>query len=415
MAHNLRDRLRRIQEQKKIPATEHQAIRPPKRNQNTADISFFKEQGWDSHGFLTLKREVTVKMRENIGAELPPALMILVPDLDRMGKSGREAPKTEDFLFFDLETSGLSGGAGTVAFLAAFGRFTVKKNGLSLRITQYLLLDYPGENDFIEALLAEFDNQSIITSYNGKCFDSQILKTRCLMHGIQPPEYFHADLLHPARRLWKTLLENCSQSTIETEILGLDRGGDTPGAMAPDIWFDFLKTGEGERLMGICDHNCRDISGLAAIFSAMVFIAKDPIRAAAQYRYDIEQIALRWRYVIRNLCDKRYEKLRITVTELLRLAAERRYPRASLAYAQDQLRGGNVNEGRKLLLGVASGNFPENIRAAGLRSLAIDSERRLGNAAEALEFARQGMKLQLTSETWQKEFERRAERLTGRI
>jgi hypothetical protein len=46
--------------------------------------------------------------------------------------------------------------------------------------------------------------------------------------------------------------------------------------------------------------------------------------------------------------------------------------------------------------------------------LAIDSERRLKNIMEALEFARQGMEIQIT-ESGQKEFEHRCKRLEQKI
>jgi len=261
---NLRERLRRIQELKKneVPQDTHF---------HSADVSVLIKKGWTSCGFQVLKREITVDTPLKYTG-LPPVLAIIVPDLAK-----RELPVPGDFLFFDLETTGLSGGAGTVAFLAAFGRLLF--NG-ELCITQYLLLDYPGENDFLEAVLNEFKNkQQVIVSYNGKSFDSQILKTRCLMNGIKPPEYFHADLLHPARRLWKRIIFDCSQGSIETKIIGLDRSGDIPGALAPEIWFEFLKTGKTERLMGICDHNKADISGLVSILAVMISIAFDPFSA----------------------------------------------------------------------------------------------------------------------------------------
>jgi uncharacterized protein YprB with RNaseH-like and TPR domain len=404
---NLRDRLRRIQVQKKT-----ETAQLPR--QDSADLSFFTQQGWKQCGYLALKREMILPAPAVLPDKLPLSLMILIPDLARICADGRLLPQIEDFLFFDLETSGLSGGAGTVAFLAAFGRFVRKSGGVSLHITQYLLLDYPGENDFLEALLGEFSNkEQIIVSYNGKSFDSPLLKTRCIMKRIQAPEYFHVDLLHPARRLWKTVLEDCSQATIETGILCLDRDGDIPGALAPDIWFDFLKTGNAGQLMGVCDHNCRDIAGLTSILCAMSGIAENPLGTIKKYRYDIEQLALRWRLFVR-WTNVTHDDIRITGNGLMRLAVKQKCPRASLVYALDQLRGGNCNEGRKLLLSVVAGNFPENIRAAALRALAIDSERRLKNITEALEFARQGLEIQLT-DSGRKEFERRVERLEQKV
>jgi len=409
MAGNLRERLARIKNSKK---TEDSRVCP--KNQYPA----LKTPGWSPAGSLTLRREVTIDAPSELQAVISPSMAILVPDLRRIAETGKKLPAHGDFLFFDLETTGLSGGAGTVAFLAAFGRLS--RNGSQLRITQYLLLDYPGENDFLEALLAEFkNNQQIIVSFNGKSFDSQILKTRCLMNGIKNPEYLHADLLHPARRLWKRVFPNCRQGTIETELLGIDRSNDIPGSLAPEIWFDFLKTGREERLMGICEHNCRDIAGLASILAAMNIIAADPCAAAAKYRYDLEQLALYWRDFARHfkkssIFGTEIVSLQETAAALLRLAADKNYPQAAYVYALDQLRSADNNNGRNRMLNIAKGDFPQTTKAAALRALAIDSERRLGDIAFALEFTEQGLKLQLTG-TWQEEFERRAQRLEKKL
>ncbi|MCL2067773.1 MAG: ribonuclease H-like domain-containing protein [Treponema sp.] len=374
-----------------------------------------KGRGWESIGFETLKRSLVYDTPVELLPQIPAALEILVPDIGCILGKGRGMPKKEDFLFFDLETTGLSGGAGTVAFLAAFGKFT---HNNKIHITQYLLLDYPGENDFLQAALGEFDgNEKVIVSYNGKSFDSQILKTRCLMNGIRPPEYHHIDLLHPARRLWKGILENCSQGTIETGILGIDRTGDIPGAMAPEIWFDFLRTGDMDNLMGICEHNCRDITGLASILAAIVSIAAAP--CAGKYNCHLERLALHWLGYNRL---RKYEKaddaqtlsLLKTGNELLRLAAGKNYPRAAYYYALDKLHNGECEKGRKKLLGIAAGDFPPAVKAAAIRALAIDSERRLAQPLQALELARQGLALELTG-SWRSEFEHRAQRLEKKL
>jgi len=357
------------------------------------------EQGWVAAGDLTLKREIT-GTRIALPATMPAAAGLVMP-----GISADTA--YADLLFFDLETSGLSTGAGTVAFLAAFGRLD---NAGKLRITQYLLLDYPGENEFIEALLGEFKAGVTMVSYNGKCFDSQILATRCLMNGIVPPEYRHADLLHPSRRLWKRLLPDCSQATIETGIMGIDRTGDIPGAMAPDIWFAFLKHGETEPLLGICEHNRRDIAGLATIFSALVRIADDPFGAMKEINFDIEALALRWYEKSRNysntpLCE--------TGQRLLLFAAEAGHTRAAFTYALSLLKTGKFDDGRKWLKSVsaATDDSTPQLQAAALRALAIDSEHRLKNIVEARELTERGLLLLAPESSRYAEFERRLQRL----
>jgi ribosomal protein S18 acetylase RimI-like enzyme len=249
-------------------------------------------------------------------------------------------PCPEDLIFFDLETTGLFTGPGTLAFLAAFGRLAED----TLRVDQYLLLDYPGENDFLEAILGEFSKtsggrppleaaQPLVVSYNGKSFDSQLLKIRCLMNGIRPPDYCQADLLHPARRLWKRVLPSCTQAAIETGILGLDRTGDTPGSMAPDIWFSFLKTGESSELLKVCDHNARDIIGLSRLLGALCEIAKDPLGGGKRFRCDPENLALRWRRAIHRYGEEAFGAgTAKTGEELLRAAAELGHLRAAYGY-----------------------------------------------------------------------------------
>ncbi|MDR1318620.1 MAG: ribonuclease H-like domain-containing protein [Treponema sp.] len=406
---NLRDRLRRIKE-RGMPRDGFPA-EGEERAFKAADFS-----GWESAGCQTLRRQIIVDPLLAFPAEFPPALPVLIPDLGgaflQPEADGRPVP--EDLLFFDLETTGLSGGAGTLAFLAAFGRplrlsassrggsIPQKRGkdrpfegedplspdclltGYKIQLTQYLLLDYPGESDFLNALLGEFAaGGGLVVTYNGKTFDSQILKNRCLMNGLAPPEYAHADLLYPARRLWKRILPNCSQGEIETSVLGLDRSGDIPGALAPDIWFGFLKTGTAPPLLGICEHNKKDILGLAAIFAVLAHIASDPVGTRKRYNYDVENLAFRYRRNSRRctggkaaFCEPG-ELLR-TGEELLRLAAEQGYPGA-------------------------------------LRALAVEAEWRLADFSLALEYTNRALALDALRESLREDFTLRRKRLRGKI
>jgi hypothetical protein len=348
--------------------------------------------GWVPAGYFTAKRTLLLEAPP-VPRVFPPSLGIVIPDLLRY-TPGEAGPGS--LLFFDLETTGLSSGAGILAFLAAFGRLASGAGETKLEVTQYLLLDYPGEDGFLEAVLAEFRREGtggppLAVTYNGKTFDAQILKVRCLMKGKTPPAFFHADLLHPARRLWKRVLPSCSQGEIETAVLGLDRTGDTPGAMAPDIWFSFLKTGETGALMGICDHNIRDISGLARLFSALARIALDPLGAGSVYGCDLEGLALYWR----KICRPRRKNggtlsfgggIPETGKALLSAAAARGSPRAAFALARDLFRAGEREAGREHLRRLAVGEYSPRVRVLACRALAVDAERHLKNPALALSY-----------------------------
>jgi len=302
--------------------------------------------GWTPVGFKTLKREQVCELAFPLGSGFPKSLAILVPDLFPYFVRFGRIPLPEDLLFFDLETTGLSGGAGTIAFLAAFGRFAASKNGnAALAVTQYLLLDYPGEADFIELATAEFslagDGLPLVASYNGKCFDSQIFKNRCLLNRIHPPEYYQADLLHPSRRLWKKTLSDCSQATIEVQILGLDRTGDVSGAMAPEIWFSFLRGGDNAAstaaLLSVCDHNARDVAGLATLFLALTQIASDPFKSRNIFRFDYKALALFWWKAVKKhpLFFDGDESCVETAFSLLEAAAKDGSPQAAIVLAKD--------------------------------------------------------------------------------
>ena len=83
-----------------------------------------------------------------------------------------EAESADGLVFYDTETTGLSGGAGSVIFL--FGAAWCK--GEDLRFEQLFLSDFPGEPEFlmaVEELLRPF---TAWVSYNGKTFDSHLLR-----------------------------------------------------------------------------------------------------------------------------------------------------------------------------------------------------------------------------------------------
>ena len=107
-------------------------------------------------------------------------------------------------IFIDLETTGLSGGAGTVAFLVGCGFYDLG----AFQVRQFLLTSYSAERALLTAVAEFFDDADLIVSYNGKTFDVPVMETRWLFHRMEMPldGVPHFDTLHTARRLWKTAL-----------------------------------------------------------------------------------------------------------------------------------------------------------------------------------------------------------------
>ena len=52
---------------------------------------------------------------------------------------------------------------------------------------------------------------------------------------------------------------------LERQILGVEREGDLPGEMIPYVYFEFLRSGEAQRLVPIFHHNAIDILTLACL------------------------------------------------------------------------------------------------------------------------------------------------------
>ncbi len=179
--------------------------------------------------------------------------------------------ESKNLIFYDTETTGLSTGAGTIPFLIGFGR--VRES--SFEIVQYFLADYPGEAQMLEALKRDFAVDSTFVSYNGKSYDSHLINSRFLLNRITYAQREELDLLYVSRRLWKTRLENCRLGTIEEQVLGIKRGPDIPGAEIPDVWFDFLKTGNTDKLKLVFSHNLQDIYSLSLLLNTVDIIYRD--------------------------------------------------------------------------------------------------------------------------------------------
>lgn len=196
----------------------------------------------------------------------------------------------EAFAFVDTETSGLSGGTGTYAFLVGAGKF---QNG-EFFLRQFFMRD-PSEESALLHALAEFlaPCESFVT-YNGKAFDAPLLNTRYTLHAIPTPikELSHVDLLPLARRLWRDRLPSRTLKYIEENVLGAPRTDEeVPGYEIPYLYFDYLRTRDARPLKGVFYHNAMDIVALAALFSHTALMLDDPFSEIVQHGLDVVALA----------------------------------------------------------------------------------------------------------------------------
>ena len=145
----------------------------------------------------------------------------------------------ESVYWFDTETTGLSGGAGTVIFLFGWARWYLGK----WQLHQVLLQDYSYEPEFWQFVLEQMREARVLVSYNGLAYDQPLVSSRCILNGLRFESLEHIDLLYPARRLWKHILPSCSLGSIENHILLAQRIKDIPGSLIPSTFFEYLRQG----------------------------------------------------------------------------------------------------------------------------------------------------------------------------
>lgn len=166
-------------------------------------------------------------------------------------------------LFVDTETIGLAGGTGTVAFLIGVGYF----QGECFCLDQCFMRDFDDEEPMLQYLAEIFRKGTALVSYNGKSFDLPLLRTRFIQNRIPArlDALQHLDLVHVARRFWKRRLADCSLGNIEREVLGIWREDDVPSYLIPQMWFEFLRSGDARPLEGVFYHHKMDILSLAGL------------------------------------------------------------------------------------------------------------------------------------------------------
>jgi len=232
----------------------------------------------------------------------------------------KDLPLTK-FAFLDTETSGLSGGTGTYAFLVGVGRFlstdsfadsrmrtdlstdsfTDSRTGtdksaedLEFRLRQFFMRDPAEEAALLEAIIDFLAPCEALVTFNGKAFDAPLLVTRYALHSIPVPfkGYAHVDLLPLARRLWRDRLPSRALKYLEEHVMFAPRSlEEVPGYEIPWLYFDYLRTGDASPLKGVFYHNAMDIVAMTALFSHTASMLANPHTTDLEHGLDVLALA----------------------------------------------------------------------------------------------------------------------------
>lgn len=228
------------------------------------------------------------------GEEIAPGLHLIQAHLPLPGplqalplafaKRPDDALDPRRLLFFDTETTGLAGGTGTRAFMiGAADWHHDRQHGDGLRIRQLMISTLSAEPAMLRAFAQWIAPGTVLSSYNGRCYDTPLLNTRYRLARIANPlaGLDHVDLLFPTRRMYRGVWENCRLATIERELLRIVREDDLPGSQAPLAWLHYLRGGSSALLRRVAAHNHQDVATLAQLMLKLVQAHEERLGEAA--------------------------------------------------------------------------------------------------------------------------------------
>jgi uncharacterized protein YprB with RNaseH-like and TPR domain len=181
-----------------------------------------------------------------------------------LGAAGRLKVAPESLLFVDLETAGLA-----AAPLFLIGVLSLEAGGLTL--TQYFARGYEEEAALLTDFSRSLAHSRMVVTFNGETFDLPYLRDRSIYHRLPPPLFpDHLDLLPAARRRWRGRLPNCRLQTLEQYVCHRHRTGDVPGEVIPQLYHDFVRTGNWPLLAPVFHHNALDLLTLAELLPELL-------------------------------------------------------------------------------------------------------------------------------------------------
>ena len=176
-------------------------------------------------------------------------------------------------LFLDTETTGLSGGTGSLAFLIGAGFF----EGDAFVVEQYFMRDFEEEPAALHLFAERVAGFDYLVTFNGRAFDVALLDARLTLARMDLvlARMPNLDLLPPSRRLWRDIQENCRLATIEEEQLEIIRNEDIPGSEIPAVYFDYIRERDARKISRVFRHNELDVLSMVTLTARIARMLAD--------------------------------------------------------------------------------------------------------------------------------------------
>lgn len=287
---NLSDRLRGIVRPMSGPAE----AGPHERRVDVAETLGGEWHEARGHRYLVVDRTYGPGHRHGHGA-----IADAVPGTDgawpRLSLLARTAVSGR-LMFFDLETTGLAGGAGTYAFLVGCGWFEPPSpeagQAACFRVRQFFLSAFTAEAAMLAGVSALADEVAAVVTFNGKSFDLPLIENRFVIHRMASAltGLPHIDMLHPARRFWRdgdadaAGQASCRLTALERTQCGFEREGDVPGFEIPSRYFGYVRSGDVRPLAAVLEHNRLDLISLAMLTARTAQMLEDGVGSVRSAR-----------------------------------------------------------------------------------------------------------------------------------
>lgn len=308
-------------------------------------------------------------------------------------------------LFFDTETTGLSGGTGTIPFMLGFGFFQDEE----FQVKIFILNDLYNEVLLLEAVelfLRDHDFSAVVT-YNGKSFDFPLMESRYILQRKRFPllKLPHIDFLFPARILWKHTYPSCKLSYLGDFLLGVSRDEDIDPSRIPTMYFNYLRTRSFGLIQEIVEHNALDLLGL----NGLLLLAAKYVEDTSHTADEGEILGIARLYDRYGDIDKADELYRLLKKGAVRTdVIEKAVNRLAIILKKRKLYA-EAAELWKFL------STPGAHNPLALRELSVHLEHREKDYINALASVHQGLAIMDLSDSQRKDFEKRYKRLTQKI
>lgn len=180
----------------------------------------------------------------------------------------RLSDNTEEILFFDIETTGLS---ARMSSLYLIGCAYTKEEKWFVR--QFFADEKADEQEVIQAFFSFCVSFSTLISFNGNRFDIPYIKYKCDKYGIPfALERFTSVDIYKRVAPYKNILgiPDCKQKTVEL-FLGINRTDIYNGGQLIELYKKYLDNKDEELYKVLLLHNSDDVKGMIEILPVLFY------------------------------------------------------------------------------------------------------------------------------------------------